>query len=264
MNGATETPAMTGCDQNGSAGELLPRIYGDLRKLAAWKLAGEPPGQTLQATALVHEAYMRLGGRDEWDSQRHFFAAIAENMRRILIENARRRKCVKHGGHLEQVDLDDVDIQAPMPDDELLEVDEALDRLAEVNPRAAELVKLCYFAGLTQDKAADQLGVSISTAKRLWAFARAWLYREIQPGREGELNPNTLMSSAATNQAQEIEIHSWRCDQRKEPKHETETSADNRVRNAWHVAPDHHRLSYLELHRRGSGARTQADCRGAI
>jgi RNA polymerase sigma factor (TIGR02999 family) len=177
---------MTGCDQNGSDGDLLPRVYGDLRKLAAWKLAGEPPGQTLQATALVHEAYMRLGGRDEWDSQRHFFAAIAENMRRILIERARRQQRVKHGGHLEQVDLDDVDIQAPMPDDELPEVDEALDRLAEVNPRTAELVKLCYFAGLTQDEAADQLAISVSTAKRLWAFARAWLYRDIQRCRDAE------------------------------------------------------------------------------
>ena len=183
MNTKTEDGALYGQDQSRSGREFLPRVYGDLRKLAAWQLANEPPGQTLQATALVHEAYLRLGGREEWDNQCHFFAAIAENMRRILIESARRKQRVKHGGHLAQVDYEEMEIPSPVPDDELLAVDEALDRLSEVNARAAELVKLCYFAGLTQEEAADHLCVSISTAKRLWAFARAWLYRDIQQSR---------------------------------------------------------------------------------
>ena len=165
-----------------AAEELLPLVYDELRRLAAWRLANERPGQTLQATALVHEAYLRLIGQEDpgWQGRRHFFGAAAEAMRRILVENARRKKRLKHGGKMERVDIEQVDIPSPLPDDELLAMDEALDRLAEVDPRAVELVKLCFFVGLTQEQAAKELGVSISTVERTWAFARAWLFREIQ------------------------------------------------------------------------------------
>ena len=171
--------------ENRAAEELLPLVYGELRRLAAWHLANERPGQTLQATALVHEAYLRLVGKEDpqWHGRRHFFGAAAEAMRRILVENARRKNCLKRGGHLERVELEEVDIPCPMPDDDLLALDEALNRLAEVHPSAAELVKLCFFVGLTQEQAAEHLGVSISTVERLWAFARAWLFREIQRER---------------------------------------------------------------------------------
>jgi RNA polymerase sigma factor (TIGR02999 family) len=168
-----------------AAEELLPLVYDELRRLAAWRLAQERPGQTLQATALVHEAYLRLIGEEDskWDGRRHFFAAAAEAMRRILVENARRKMRLKRGGQLERVHLEAVEIPSPLPDDELLAVDEALDRLTEVDPRAAELVKLCFFVGLTQEQAAKELHVSISTVERTWAFARAWLFREIQKGQ---------------------------------------------------------------------------------
>ena len=164
---------------------LLSRVYRELRTLAACHMAHESPGQTLQATALVHEAWLRLGGGEgtRFPSRAYFFAAAGEAMRRILIENARRKKRLKHGGHLERVDVEDVDIPSPMPDDDLLALDEALDRLTEVDPRAAELVKLCFFVGLTQEQAARELNVSISTVERTWAFARAWLFREIQRSR---------------------------------------------------------------------------------
>jgi RNA polymerase sigma factor (TIGR02999 family) len=166
--------------------ELLPLVYAELRRLAAWLLANEKPGQTLQATALVHEAYLRLVGHEDpgWQGRRHFFGAAAEAMRRILVENARRKKRLKHGGQWERVELEDLAIAAPLPDDELLAVDEALDGLTETDPRAAELVKLCFFVGLTQEQAARELGVSISTVERTWAFARAWLFREIQKGQK--------------------------------------------------------------------------------
>jgi RNA polymerase sigma factor (TIGR02999 family) len=166
-----------------AAEQLLPLVYDELRRLAALKMAAEKPGQTLQATALVHEAYLRLLGGDQaqqWDGRAHFFAAAAEAMRRILIENARRKKRLKHGGHLQRVDVDAVELPVPLPDDELLALDEALDRLATVDLRAAQVVKLCFFVGLTQAEAARELGVSLSTAERLWGFARAWLFREIQ------------------------------------------------------------------------------------
>jgi RNA polymerase sigma factor (TIGR02999 family) len=168
-----------------AANELLPLVYDELRRLAAWHLANERPSQTLQATALVHEAYLRLVGKEEpqWNGRRHFFGAAAEAMRRILVENARRKKRLKHGGHLERVDLESVDIPSPMPDDDLLAMDEALDRLAVVDARAAELVKLCFFVGLTQEQAAKHLDVSIATVERTWSFARAWLFREIQKQR---------------------------------------------------------------------------------
>jgi RNA polymerase sigma factor (TIGR02999 family) len=162
-----------------AAEQLLPLVYDELRKLAAKKVAQENPGLTLQATALVHEAYLRLVGSSpqEWDNRRHFFAAAAEAMRRILIENARRRQRLRHGGDRQQVALNEVDLAAEVPVDELLLVNEALEELAEADPTAAELVKLRYFAGMTVEEAADILGVPPRSAYRNWAYARAWLFR---------------------------------------------------------------------------------------
>jgi len=167
-----------------AAQDLLPLVYNELRRLAASKIAQEAPGQTLQATALVHEAWLRIAGGNAqtWEGRRHFFAAAAEAMRRILVEAARRKKRLKHGGNAARVEVDAVDLPAPMPDDELLALDEALTRLAEVNPQATELVKLCFFVGLTQKQAAKELGVSVSSAERLWAYARAWLFRAMRQG----------------------------------------------------------------------------------
>ena len=164
-----------------AANELLPLVYEELRRLAAQKLAQEKPGQTLQATALVHEAYIRLVDTDKllhWDSRGHFFAAAAEAMRRILVEAARRKRRVKHGGGRMR-EADDWDVAAPERPERLLAVDEALDRLAATNPQAAELVKLRYFAGLTIEETAASLGISVRTANRHWAFARAWLYQQL-------------------------------------------------------------------------------------
>ncbi len=168
----------------GATDKLLAEVYQELRRIAAFKMAGEPPGQTLQPTALVHEAWLRLGGNNlSFENRAHFFSAAGEAMRRILVENARRKKRLKRGGSQVRVDLTESQIAAPMPDEELLALDEALDRLAEKDPRAAELVKLCYFVDLTQEQAAEELGVSISTVERTWAYARAWLYREIRDNR---------------------------------------------------------------------------------
>jgi RNA polymerase sigma factor (TIGR02999 family) len=184
MSELTQILAAMESDQ-GHAEKLLPLVYGELRRRAAWMLANEKPGQTLQATALVHEAYLRLVGKDDpaWQGRRHFFGAAAEAMRRILVENARRKKRLKHGGEFERVDLEVMEIASPLPDEDLLAMDEALDRLAVVDARAAEIVKLCFFAGLTQEQAAKELGVSISTIERAWAFARAWLFQEIQKSK---------------------------------------------------------------------------------
>jgi RNA polymerase sigma factor (TIGR02999 family) len=167
------------------AAQLMPLLYDELRKLAAQKLAGEPAGQTLQPTALVHEAWLRMttGQPQKWQNRAHFFAAAAEAMRRILIENARRKGRLKRGGEQERVELDEINIVAAMPDEELLAVNEALDELSSVNARAAELVKLCFFVGLTQEQAAKEMGISVSTAERTWAYARAWLYRQIERQR---------------------------------------------------------------------------------
>ncbi len=163
-----------------AAGQLLPLVYDELRKLAAQRLAQEKPGQTLQATALVHEAYLRLvdGDKDQhWDSRGHFFAAAAEAMRRILVENARRLRSEKHGGQLRRIDFDQAQSLAePTTDDELLAVNEALDQLAAEDPIKAELVKLRCFAGLSHQEAAEALGISRATADRYWAYAKAWLY----------------------------------------------------------------------------------------
>lgn len=165
-----------------AAEELLPLVYEELRRLAAHKMAAERSEHTLQPTALVHEAWLRLVGNEasRFDNRSHFFAAAAEAMRRILVESARRKARLKHGGQWERVESDIVELPLPMPDDELLVLDEALDRLAAVDSRAAEVVKLCFFVGLTQEQAAKDLGLSISTAERLWSFARVWLFREMQ------------------------------------------------------------------------------------
>jgi len=165
-----------------AAEQLLPLVYGELRKLAARKLSQEKPGQTLEATALVHEAYLRLVDADKaqyWNSRGHFFAAAAEAMRRILVEQARRKGRLKRGGNKERLDLDDVEIAFEGPADDMLALDEALARLAQKHPEKAELVKLRYFAGLTVDEAAKVLGVSTSTVDRHWTYARAWLFREL-------------------------------------------------------------------------------------
>jgi RNA polymerase sigma factor (TIGR02999 family) len=165
-----------------AAEQLLPLVYDELRKLAAHKLVLENPGQTLDATALVHEAYLRLVDVDEaqhWNSRRHFFAAAAEAMRRILVERARARGSLKRGGGRARVDLDDQQVAAPERPEDLLALDEALTRLAAVEPQAAELVHLRYFAGQTMSAAAGLLGLSERSAHRLWAYARAWLLREL-------------------------------------------------------------------------------------
>jgi RNA polymerase sigma factor (TIGR02999 family) len=175
-----------------AASQLLPLVYDELRKLAAFRLAHQTPGQTLQPTALVHEAYLRLvgdrGGSD-WDSRGHFFAAAAEAMRRILVESARRKGRRKRGGGLARLDLDAAE-QAAVPEvrEDLLALDEALTKLASADPEAARLVQLRYFAGLSIPEAARVLGVSPRTADRLWAFARVWLLREVGSDSPGDQN----------------------------------------------------------------------------
>jgi RNA polymerase sigma factor (TIGR02999 family) len=165
-----------------AAEQLLPLVYDELRKLAAAKLAHEKPGQTLQATALVHEAYLRLVGTcDEqpWNSRGHFFGAAAEAMRRILVDNARRKQSLRHGGDFERHDLHSLALSSPETPDELLALSEALDHLAETNSQAAELVKLRFFAGLTNEQAAAALGVSSRKANQIWAYAKAWLLESL-------------------------------------------------------------------------------------
>ena len=166
-----------------AAQDLLPLVYDELRRLAAHKMAHEPPGQTLQPTALVHVAWLRVAGGESgqhWQNRGHFFAAAAEAMRRILIDNARRKHARRHGGGQERTNLETAEIAAPGSDDEVLQVHEALDRFAQIDPAKAELVKLRYFVGLTIPEAAQVLGVSEPTVKRMWAYARAWLFREIR------------------------------------------------------------------------------------
>jgi RNA polymerase sigma factor (TIGR02999 family) len=168
-----------------AADKLLPLVYEELRRLAAAKMAQQPPGQTLQPTALVHEAWLRLvGAHDEqrplWNGRAHFFAAAAEAMRRILVERARRASALKHGGGLQRVDLDHVEIAEEANSDLLLAVNEALTGLAERDPIGAELIQLRFFAGLPNARAAELLGIPERTANRTWAYARAWLYRELR------------------------------------------------------------------------------------
>jgi RNA polymerase sigma factor (TIGR02999 family) len=171
-----------------AAEQLLPLVYDELRKLAAQKLAQEKPGQTLQATALVHEAYLRLVASDrgsapdatakEWDNRGHFFAAAAEAMRRILVDQARRRHAAKRGGLQKRVEVPESRLAAPMPDDELLALHEALEQLASIDSAAADLVRLRFFAGLKTTEAAEALGMSVRSAHDLWAYARSWLRRK--------------------------------------------------------------------------------------
>jgi RNA polymerase sigma factor (TIGR02999 family) len=165
-----------------AAEQLLPLVYHELRRLAVERVAREKPGQTLQATALVHEAYLRLVDVEQaphWHSRSHFFAAAAEAMRRILVENARRKLRLRHGGALQRHDLDTIDPPAPQTPEELVALSEALDRLAATNAQAAELVKLRFFAGLTNEEAAAALGVSPRKANQIWAYARAWLLESL-------------------------------------------------------------------------------------
>jgi len=167
-----------------AAGALLPLVYEELRRIAAHKMAGEAAGHTLQATALVHEAWLRLVGADHdlqgWKNRAHFFAAAAEAMRRILVESARRKQSLKRGGGAERVDLNESALVLSAPPDELLAVHEALDGLASEDPLAAELVKLRYFVGMTMEEAASALGLGKRTAESVWTYARVWLHREIR------------------------------------------------------------------------------------
>jgi RNA polymerase sigma factor (TIGR02999 family) len=175
-----------------AAGELLPLVYEELRELAAQKLAQEKPGQSLQATALVHEAYLRLVDVEQaqhWNSRGHFFAACAEAMRRILIDNARRKRSRKAGGDLVREEFDGLEVAIPEMPEDLVALDEALDRLAAADRTAAELVHLRFFAGLPLPEVAQLLGISPRTADRLWAYARAWLHREIQRNAHGGATP---------------------------------------------------------------------------
>jgi RNA polymerase sigma factor (TIGR02999 family) len=164
-----------------AAEELLPLVYRELRHLAAARMANELPGHTLQPTALVHEAWLRLAGAEQqtWQNRAHFFGAAAEAMRRILIESARRKRALRHGGGQQRLDLQEAEITAPTTDDELIAVNEALEKFAVVDGPKAELVKLRYFAGLTTKEAAEILSISVPTADRWWAYSRAWLFKEI-------------------------------------------------------------------------------------
>jgi RNA polymerase sigma factor (TIGR02999 family) len=189
MSDVTHILSAIGQGDAHAAEQLLPVVYEELRKLAAQRLSQEKPGQTLQATALVHEAYLRLVGSENsqhWDSRGHFFAAAAEAMRRILVDNARRKQRPKHGGDLARVDLDHVPSVTDTLSEDLLALDEALAKLVVEEPLKAELVKLRYFAGLSVEEAASALGISQATAKRYWAYARAWLYSEIGDSEESE------------------------------------------------------------------------------
>jgi len=171
-------------NQSKAASELLPLVYEELRRLAANKLAYEAPGQTLQTTALVHEAWLSLAGNgdSQWQNRGHFLAAAADAMRHILIDRARRKNRVRHGKGLQRVNLDSVDLASATDDETLLRVDEALTKFAKEDPVKAQLVKLRYFVGLSIPQAAAAMGISESTAKRAWVYARAWLYDELKQG----------------------------------------------------------------------------------
>jgi RNA polymerase sigma factor (TIGR02999 family) len=170
-----------------AAEQLLPLVYGELRRLAAEKMVHEKPGQTLQPTALVHEAYVRLVDAEKaqhWNSRGHFYAAAAEAMRRILVENARRKKTLRRGGQRQRLDLELAQPAAPRLSEDLLALDEALEKLTKKDRLKAELVKLRYFAGLTMEQTAQTLGISLATANRWWNYARAWLHQEVSGGQE--------------------------------------------------------------------------------
>lgn len=189
MNDVTQILESISSGDPQASEKLLPAVYDDLRRLAAGKLAREKPGQTLQATALVHEAFLRLIGSEKpqsWEHRGHFFMAAAQAMRRILVDNARRKQTIKAGGQVDRVDADLGRIEGPEPDDDLLALEEALQELSREHERKANLVNLRYFAGLTMEQAAELLSVSIATAERDWTYARAWLRRRMTPpdGRE--------------------------------------------------------------------------------
>jgi len=192
MNDVTQVlSAIEQGDPNASE-QLLPLVYDELRKLAAQKLALEKPGQTLQATALVHEVYLRLVDGEviqRWESRGHFFAAASEAMRRILVDNARRKRAEKHGGRWARQELDDVDIAAPAPSEDLLALDEALAKLEANDPVKAQLVKLRYFSGLSEEDAARVLGISRATVQRHWRYAKAWLLDELRGAGDLHENP---------------------------------------------------------------------------
>ena len=182
MNDVTHMLNATDQSKAGAANELLSLVYEELRRLASAKMASEAPGQTLQATALVHEAWLRLTSDDkrEWNDRTHFFAAAAEAMRRILVDNVRRKRAQRHGGSLERVAMPEIACAGAQNEDQLLAVNEALEKFAAQDQQKAELVKLRYFVGMTTEEAAEALGISAPTAKRHWAYARAWLAEEIK------------------------------------------------------------------------------------
>jgi len=182
VNDVTQLLNAAGSTEPLGANELLSLVYEELRRVAAAKMALEAPGQTLQATALVHEAWLRLTGdeRRRWNDRTHFFATAAETMRRILVDNARRKRAARHGGGQHRVDLPELGSAVVESDDRVLAVDEALEKFAALDPEKAELVKLRYFVGMTVEQAAEALGISERTAKRYWTFARAWLHEEIK------------------------------------------------------------------------------------
>jgi RNA polymerase sigma factor (TIGR02999 family) len=182
-----------------AADQLLPVVYDELRRLAAQQLAREAPGQTLEATALVHEAYLRLVGADvdrAWHNRGHFFAAAAEAMRRILVERARRKRRLRHGGGRVRLDLDQVEALEQAPSEQLLELDEALDQLAAEEPSVADVVKLRYFAGLTLEEAAQALQLSLRTVNRHWAYAKAWLFAHLRSA-DGPDVPNSTVTAGS-------------------------------------------------------------------
>ena len=187
MNQVTQFLAAIERGEPQASEQLLPLVYDELRRLAAQRLSQERPGQTLQATALVHEAYLRLVGGEQsphWDGRGHFFAAAAEAMRRILVENARRKKRIKHGGGQERIELELADLPTHMTSEDLLALDEALDELRRQDPVKAQLVTLRYFGGMTIEQAADALKISRVTAYRYWTYARAWLHSRISGASE--------------------------------------------------------------------------------
>jgi RNA polymerase sigma factor (TIGR02999 family) len=197
LSAVSEVTRILECVQRGeaqAAQELLPLVYDEMRRLAAHKMAHEPAGHTLQPTALVHEAWLRLAGpgAGPWDNRGHFFAAAGEAMRRILIDRARKRLAAKRGGGAMPVEIDVLEIPAPDTDENLLLVHEALERFTAVQPQKAELVKLRYFAGLTFDEVAGALGIAVPTAKQWWAYARAWLRVEIARQREAGSTPTAF------------------------------------------------------------------------
>ena len=189
MSDVTQILTAVRAGDDAAAERLFELVYAELRQVAAQKMARESAGHTLQPTALVHEAWLRLGAdaQPHWQNRAHFFAAAAEAMRRILVDRARRKHAQRRGAGVEHVELDGLQIAGPVDDDQLLALNEALDRLAAVDPPKAELVKLRYFVGLTTEQAAKVMNVSEPTAKRWWAYAKAWLFREMQASGPGPL-----------------------------------------------------------------------------